>query len=119
LAEAPSTRKAKGFPSEWTSPLSSRYPLTTNWSFTSYRYYGSGWELRLNSKGQVKIPAPLRKKDGLREGDEGNVLEDGFGLRIIPVDSGQSRGQRLVNRMRGRASAAMSRDLRLPLLRGE
>ncbi|MHB1640914.1 MAG: AbrB/MazE/SpoVT family DNA-binding domain-containing protein [Candidatus Dormibacteria bacterium] len=75
--------------------------------------------MRLNSKGQVTIPAPLREKHGLREGDEVNVIEDGQALLIVPVDSGQTRGQRLVNRMRGRATTAMSTDELLQLLRGE
>lgn len=37
--------------------------------------------MRLNSKGQVTIPAPLRKKHGLHEGDEVEVVEDGKALR--------------------------------------
>ncbi len=75
--------------------------------------------MRLNSKGQVTIPAPLREKHGLREGDEVNVVEEDDALRIVPVGSGLTRGQRLVNRMRGRATTAMSTDELLQLLRGE
>jgi len=79
----------------------------------------SGGKVRLNSKGQVTIPAPLREKHGLREGDEVNVIEDGPALRIVPVDSSHTRGQLLVNRMRGRATTTMSADQLLQLLRGE
>ena len=75
--------------------------------------------MRLNSKGQVTIPAPLRKKHGLHEGDEVDVVEDGDALRNVRVDEGQTRGTRLVRRMRGRASTTMSTDALLGLLRGE
>ncbi len=94
-------------------------PQGTAFGRIYYWYYVSGEEMRLNSKGQVTIPAPLREKHGLREGDEVNVVEAGHELRIVPVDPGQTRGQRLVNRMRGRASTAMSTDELLQLLRGE
>lgn len=74
--------------------------------------------MRLNSKGQVTIPAPLRERHGLHEGDEVDVVEDGNTLRLVRVDS-ETRGQRLVGRMRGRASTTMSTDQLLELLRGE
>jgi AbrB family looped-hinge helix DNA binding protein len=84
-----------------------------------YRYYVSGGEMRINSKGQVTIPAPLREKHGLREGDEVNVVEEGGALRIVQIDSNQSRGLRLVHKMRGRATTTMTTDQLLQLLRGE
>lgn len=84
-----------------------------------YRYYVSGDDMRINSKGQVTIPAPLREKHGLREGDEVNIVDEGSALRIVQVDSGQTRGLRLVRRMRGRATTTMTTDQLLQLLRGE
>lgn len=75
--------------------------------------------MRLNSKGQVTIPATLRKRHGLHEGDEVEVIEDGATLRIVRADSGTTRGQRLVSRMRGRAATTMSTDQLMELLRGE
>jgi AbrB family looped-hinge helix DNA binding protein len=75
--------------------------------------------MRLNSKGQVTIPAPLRQRHGLHEGDEVDVVEDGATLRIVRVKDSSSRGERLVQRMRGRASTTMSTDQLLELLRGE
>jgi AbrB family looped-hinge helix DNA binding protein len=47
--------------------------------------------MRLNSKGQVTIPADVRHRHGLREGDEVDVVEDGNALRIVPVDTTQPR----------------------------
>jgi AbrB family looped-hinge helix DNA binding protein len=75
--------------------------------------------MRLNSKGQVTIPAPLRAKHGLHEGDEVDVIEDGDVLRIVRADTGDSRGLRLVRRMRGRATTTMTTDQLLGLLRAE
>jgi AbrB family looped-hinge helix DNA binding protein len=66
--------------------------------------------MRLNSKGQVTIPASLRERHGLREGDEVDVIEDGETLRIVRAVSSSSRTQRLVDRMRGRASSTLTAD---------
>lgn len=79
--------------------------------------------MRLNSKGQVTIPAALRAKHGLHEGDEVTVVEDGDALRIVRVRGAESRGQRLVRHMQGRGSAketeGMSTDELMALLRAD
>jgi AbrB family looped-hinge helix DNA binding protein len=75
--------------------------------------------MRLNSKGQVTIPAVIREKHGLHEGDEVDVVEDGNTLRIVRVQGSPTRGERLVRRMRGRATTGMSTDELLELLRDE
>lgn len=79
--------------------------------------------MRLNSKGQVTIPAPLRAKYGMHEGDEVDVVEDDGALRIVRVQNADSRGQRLVRHMRGRGSSpetsGMSTDELMELLRGD
>lgn len=75
--------------------------------------------MRMNSKGQVTIPATLRAKHHLHEGDELEVIEDGGALRIVRARGGETRGQRLVREMRGRATTAMSTEELMELLRGE
>lgn len=75
--------------------------------------------MKLNSKGQVTIPAALRERHGLHEGDEVDVVEDGDTLRVVKVTGSPTRGQRLVRRMRGRASTAMSTDQIMELLRAD
>ena len=75
--------------------------------------------MRLNSKGQVTIPAPIRERHGLHEGDEVDVIEDGNTLRIVRAEESTTRGRRLVARMRGRATTSMSTDQLLGLMRGE
>ena len=52
--------------------------------------------MKLNSKGQVTIPADLRHRHGFMEGDEVDVVEDGDTLRIVHRISGPSRGARIV-----------------------
>lgn len=74
--------------------------------------------MRLNSKGQVTIPAPLREKHDLHEGDEVDVIEEGNTLRIVRA-AAASRGERMVSRMRGKASTTMSTDQLMGLLRAE
>ncbi len=75
--------------------------------------------MRLNSKGQVTIPAALRARHGLHEGDEVDVVDDGEVLRIVRNEASQTRGQRLVGRMRGRATTTMSTDQLLAMLRDD
>jgi AbrB family looped-hinge helix DNA binding protein len=51
--------------------------------------------MRINSKGQVTIPAPLREKYDLHEGDEVDVGEVGDSLQIVRRGGAESRGKRL------------------------
>ncbi|MDA8370725.1 MAG: AbrB/MazE/SpoVT family DNA-binding domain-containing protein [Nocardiopsaceae bacterium] len=78
--------------------------------------------MRINSKGQVTIPAPIREKFGLHEGDEVDVVDDGGVLRIVRSEGSRTRGQRMVDRLRGsgnaRETAGMSTEQLMELLRG-
>jgi AbrB family looped-hinge helix DNA binding protein len=75
--------------------------------------------MRINSKGQVTIPADLRHKHGLVEGDEVDVVEQDGTLRIVSRQQGASRGARAVARLRGAATTDLSTDALMELLRGE
>ena len=75
--------------------------------------------MRLNSKGQVTIPAELRAKYGLREGDEVDVIEVGNTLQITRRRGAPTRGKRATQRLRGTASTAMSTDEIMALLRDD
>lgn len=74
--------------------------------------------MKLNSKGQVTIPAELRKQHGFAEGDEVEVIADGNTLRIVHTTPASSRGERVVNRLRGKATTDLSTDALMKLLRG-
>jgi AbrB family looped-hinge helix DNA binding protein len=80
-------------------------------------------DMVLNSKGQVTIPARLRAKHGLHPGDEVAVVEVDGTLQIVRADAAETRGQRLVRRLRktatGREVAGLSTDEIMALLRGE
>jgi AbrB family looped-hinge helix DNA binding protein len=86
-------------------------------------YGQQGAVVVLNSKGQLTIPAHLRAKYGLHAGDEVEVVEVGGTLQIVRAEGAESRGQRLVRRLRGTATgqdvAGMSTDQIMALLRGE
>lgn len=77
----------------------------------------------LNSKGQVTIPAHLRAKFGLHPGDDVEVVEVGGALQITRAEGSESRGRRLVRRLRNTATAGdvagLSTDEIMALLRGE
>jgi AbrB family looped-hinge helix DNA binding protein len=79
--------------------------------------------VRLNSKGQVTIPAHLRAKYRLQAGDEIEVIDVSGTLQIVRVEGPKTRGQRLVRRLRNTASsrdvADLSTDQIMALLRGE
>ncbi|MFI1920143.1 AbrB/MazE/SpoVT family DNA-binding domain-containing protein [Nocardia sp. NPDC020380] len=75
--------------------------------------------MRLNSKGQVTIPADLRRKYALEEGDEIEVVEVGTTLQIVRREGSERRGKRLTGHMRGRATTSMSTDELMELFRGE
>ncbi len=75
--------------------------------------------MKLNSKGQVTIPAELRHRHGFFEGDEVDVVEDGKTLRIVHRATGKTRGARIVAPLRGRATTTLTTDDLMALLRGE
>jgi AbrB family looped-hinge helix DNA binding protein len=79
----------------------------------------TGDPMKINSKGQVTIPAPLRAKYNLHEGDEVEVIEVGNTLRIVRSEGSETRGERLVRHMRGKATSGMSTDEIMRLFRGD
>jgi AbrB family looped-hinge helix DNA binding protein len=75
--------------------------------------------VKLNSKGQVTIPAELRRRHGFAEGDEVDVVEDGNTLRIVPRHVDATRGSRIVRRMRGSATTDKTTDELMAMLRAD
>jgi AbrB family looped-hinge helix DNA binding protein len=80
--------------------------------------------LRISAKGQVTIPKHVRDRAGMHEGTEVDfVFDDGIVTlrRVEPGRRGKSRGQRMVEALRG--TATINRDLStdeiMRLLRGE
>ncbi|PSK92921.1 AbrB family looped-hinge helix DNA binding protein [Murinocardiopsis flavida] len=81
-----------------------------------------GDTMRINAKGQVTIPAALRSRFGSRQGDEVDVVADGEAPRIVRVPGRDTRGRRMVRRLRvsrtAPDTAGMSTDELMALLRG-
>ncbi|HCB04824.1 MAG TPA: AbrB/MazE/SpoVT family DNA-binding domain-containing protein [Nocardioides sp.] len=75
--------------------------------------------MKLNSKGQVTIPAALRRRHGLVPGDEVQVVDAGDTLRIVRVCGAPTSGQEVVAQMKRTATTTRTTDELMELLRGE
>lgn len=79
--------------------------------------------MRVGTRGQVVIPVEIRRAAQIHEGDEVAFEYDGTAIRIVRREGSDTRGGRLVRRMRGSASAreteGVTTDDIMELLRGE
>ena len=76
--------------------------------------------MRITSKGQVTIPVEIRERLGLLPNTEVRFEVEGNTVRIVREENPSgSRGQRLLERMRGRATSRMSTEEIMALTRGE
>jgi AbrB family looped-hinge helix DNA binding protein len=75
--------------------------------------------MRLTSKGQITIPIDIRERLGLHPGDEVEFVADADGVRIVRSDAVPGRGQRIVERLRGRGDVELTTDEIMALTRGE
>lgn len=76
--------------------------------------------MRITTKGQVTIPQAIRESQGMLPHTEIRFVEDGNTVRIEKVEHPElSRGERLIQHMRGRGKYGMSTDELMALLRGE
>jgi AbrB family looped-hinge helix DNA binding protein len=76
--------------------------------------------MRITTKGQVTIPVEIRERLGLLPHTEVRFEVEGNTVRIVREESRSgSRGQRLLDRMRGRATSGLSTEEIMALTRGE
>ena len=76
--------------------------------------------MRITSKGQVTIPIEIRERLGLLPHTEVRFEVEGNVVRIVREERPRTgRGQRLVERMRGRATSRMSTEEIMALTRQE
>jgi AbrB family looped-hinge helix DNA binding protein len=74
--------------------------------------------VRITSKGQVTIPAEIRERFGLLPDTEVEFVVEGNTVRIVRAQrAGDSRGERVVRRLRGRGASHMTTDEILALTR--
>jgi AbrB family looped-hinge helix DNA binding protein len=74
--------------------------------------------MRITSKGQVTIPQEIRESLGLLPETEVEFVVKGNVVQIVKSKSGESRGAKIVRRLRGRAKGGMSTDEIMKLMRG-
>jgi AbrB family looped-hinge helix DNA binding protein len=76
--------------------------------------------MRITKKGQVTIPIEIRKRLGFLPHTEVRFEVEGNAIRIVREERASgSREQRLLERMRGRATSGMSTEEIMALTRGE
>jgi AbrB family looped-hinge helix DNA binding protein len=78
--------------------------------------------MRITSKGQVTIPLAIREKAGLLPGTEVDFILDNGSVHLVRAEQprGETRGQRIVRRLRGSATANLdlTTDEIMALMRG-
>lgn len=76
--------------------------------------------MRITSKGQVTIPIDIREKAGLLPNTEVVFEFDGTSVRIHPAPASgkESRGSRVLSRLRGSATVQMTTDEIMAVTRG-
>jgi AbrB family looped-hinge helix DNA binding protein len=77
--------------------------------------------MRITSKGQVTIPAHIRRKAGLLPHMDVDFVIDGDAVRIVRAKSrrGKSRIHDAIERLAGSATVKMTTDEIMRLMRGE
>jgi AbrB family looped-hinge helix DNA binding protein len=74
--------------------------------------------MRVTSKGQVTIPAGIRERFGFLPDTEVEFVVEGSTVRIVRASrSEETRGDRVVRRLRGRAVSRLTTDEILALTR--
>jgi len=77
--------------------------------------------MRITAKGQVTIPQEVRERAGLMPGTDVEFEIEGGAVRLVKTarsGSRTTRGQKLVDRLRGGGDFKMSTDEILALMRG-
>ncbi len=75
--------------------------------------------MRVTSKGQVTIPIEIRQQLGLFPETEVQFQVSGMNAVITRIPTSRSRGDSLIQRMRGKALQKLSTDEIMSMTRGE
>ncbi len=75
--------------------------------------------MRVTSKGQVTIPRTIRQKLGIVPSSEVEFVVEGNTVLLRTADVAVSKGKRIVDALRGRATVRMTTDEIMALTRGE
>lgn len=74
--------------------------------------------MRVTSKGQVTIPRDIRRKMGIVSHSEVEFVIERGTVILRPVQGASTKGSRLVETLRGRATVKMTTDEIMALTRG-
>lgn len=74
--------------------------------------------VQINEHGQITLPADLLNQLGLKPGDPVQVQAVGNAIEVRG-QAVQTKGEQLINAMRGRATAGLSTDQVLDITRSE
>jgi AbrB family looped-hinge helix DNA binding protein len=77
--------------------------------------------MRISAKGQVTIPQEVRERTGLMPGTDVAFEVEAGAVRLVKAKRGgarKTRGQKLVDRLRGAGDFRMTTDEILALVRG-
>ncbi|HUP62844.1 MAG TPA: AbrB/MazE/SpoVT family DNA-binding domain-containing protein [Thermoanaerobaculia bacterium] len=74
--------------------------------------------MKITAKGQVTIPRELRERLGLFPETEVEFVLKGNAVQIVKVKGSKSRGQQVVDKLRGSAKTKMTTDEIIALMRG-
>jgi AbrB family looped-hinge helix DNA binding protein len=75
--------------------------------------------MKVTSKGQVTIPRNIRQKLGITPASEVEFVIEGNVVLLRAGDAAHSRGKRIVDSLKGRATVRMTTDEIMALTRGE
>jgi len=75
--------------------------------------------MRVTSKGQVTIPRDVRQRLGIFPQSEVEFVVEGNTVVLRTVTGESSRGKKLIEAMRGRATIRMTTDEIMALTRGD
>lgn len=75
--------------------------------------------MRITAKGQVTIPLHIRQEAGLLPHSEVEFIWDGKSVRLVAAKRPrhETRGQRLVRHLRGKATVSLSTDAIMKMAR--
>jgi len=75
--------------------------------------------MKVTTKGQVTIPQEIRERLGIYPGTEVQFRIEGKAVTMTPVRRAGRRGQRAIDRLRGKATVRLTTDEIMAMTRGE
>lgn len=75
--------------------------------------------MKVTTKGQVTIPQEIRDELGIQPGSDVEFEIDGNVVKLIPVQSSEGRGGKIVQSLKGRATVRLTTEEIMSMTRGK